>query len=130
MDEIFAIAFQKRQFKETAVEMVNLPKKIGVAGFEPTASCSQGKRSSQAELHPDDPTKLILDMPETSHTPPGFMVRKRPGGMTPFYFRSDSINRSNSSFVSNEIMIEPLSFSLIRISTRVASRWRSSVSTL
>ena len=26
---------------------------IGVIGFEPTASCSQSRRSSQAELHPD-----------------------------------------------------------------------------
>ncbi len=26
--------------------------KIGVIGFEPTASCSQSRRSSQAELHP------------------------------------------------------------------------------
>ncbi len=27
---------------------------IGVIGFEPTASCSQSRRSSQAELHPDN----------------------------------------------------------------------------
>jgi hypothetical protein len=27
-------------------------KVIGVIGFEPTASCSQSRRSSQAELHP------------------------------------------------------------------------------
>ena len=26
--------------------------RIGVIGFEPTASCSQSRRSSQAELHP------------------------------------------------------------------------------
>ena len=26
--------------------------KIGVIGFEPTASCSQSRRSNQAELHP------------------------------------------------------------------------------
>ena len=26
---------------------------VGVRGFEPPASCSQSKRSSQAELHPD-----------------------------------------------------------------------------
>ena len=25
---------------------------VGVIGFEPTTSCSQSKRSSQAELHP------------------------------------------------------------------------------
>ena len=27
---------------------------VGVIGFEPTTSCSQSKRSSQAELHPED----------------------------------------------------------------------------
>jgi hypothetical protein len=27
---------------------------IGVIGFEPTASCSQSRRSSQAELHPEN----------------------------------------------------------------------------
>jgi hypothetical protein len=31
----------------------NREKIIGVIGFEPTASCSQSRRSSQAELHPD-----------------------------------------------------------------------------
>ncbi len=30
----------------------NRTKAIGVIGFEPTASCSQSRRSSQAELHP------------------------------------------------------------------------------
>jgi hypothetical protein len=29
---------------------------VGVAGFEPTTSCAQGKRSSQAELHPAETT--------------------------------------------------------------------------
>ena len=30
----------------------NRAKSLGVIGFEPTASCSQSRRSSQAELHP------------------------------------------------------------------------------
>ena len=29
--------------------------KIGVTGFEPAASCSQSRRSIQAELHPEKP---------------------------------------------------------------------------
>ena len=33
--------------------------KIGVIGFEPTASCSQSRRSSQAELHPVIPVPLL-----------------------------------------------------------------------
>ncbi len=33
--------------------VVNRAKTIGVIGFEPTASCSQSRRSSQAELHPE-----------------------------------------------------------------------------
>ena len=29
---------------------------VGVAGFEPATSCSQGTRANQAALHPDPPS--------------------------------------------------------------------------
>ena len=39
-----------------------------MTGFEPVTSCSQSKRSSQAELHPGFPAKnpRLLYTPETS----------------------------------------------------------------
>ncbi len=38
---------------------------IGVTGFEPATSCSQSRRSSQAELHPD--TLQLNIVYETAH---------------------------------------------------------------
>src|SRR5579883_878054 len=32
---------------------LSLEKKVGAAGFEPTASCSQGRRANQAALRPE-----------------------------------------------------------------------------
>ena len=36
------------------------PEIFGMAGFEPMTSCSQSKRSSQAELHPEKIEERIL----------------------------------------------------------------------
>ena len=38
--------------KDMLTEPVKTRQRLGVIGFEPTASCSQSRRSSQAELHP------------------------------------------------------------------------------
>ncbi len=50
---------------------------VGTTGLEPATSCSQGKRSSQAELRPDGGYRTLLwgDQPESngylrSHNPP------------------------------------------------------------
>ena len=44
----------------------NRTKAIGVIGFEPTASCSQSRRSSQAELHPGNSgTAAGYPLPDT-----------------------------------------------------------------
>ncbi len=45
--------------------------RIGVIGFEPTASCSQSRRSSQAELHPGNSSaaaeRLLSDVISEKH---------------------------------------------------------------
>ncbi len=33
--------------------LLNINKKVGVAGFEPATSCSQSRRDNRATLHPD-----------------------------------------------------------------------------
>ena len=43
--------------------------RIGVIGFEPTASCSQSRRSSQAELHPGNLNYFFL----RSYEAPSFL---------------------------------------------------------
>ena len=40
-------------FRATFSVAVTEKNYFGVTGFEPATSCSQGRRSSQAELHPD-----------------------------------------------------------------------------
>ena len=42
---------------------------VGVAGFEPAASCSQGTRANQAALHPDE-SLYNPDIVPTQEGPP------------------------------------------------------------
>jgi hypothetical protein len=53
----FGRTYDLNQSKEVAAGLVGAAvlqmRFVGVIGFEPTTSCSQSKRSSQAELHPE-----------------------------------------------------------------------------
>ena len=55
-NDFFAVKYLRkptfRHKKSPIVTIWQQGKNIGVIGFEPTASCSQSRRSSQAELHP------------------------------------------------------------------------------
>ena len=46
--------------KILTIELIMRIMEIGVIGFEPTASCSQSRRSSQAELHPGYFNSLVV----------------------------------------------------------------------
>ena len=64
-NDFFAVKYLKnpafRHKKSPIVIIWQQGKTIGVIGFEPTASCSQSRRSSQAELHPEKTTKTAIN---------------------------------------------------------------------
>ena len=52
--------------ERTRAIMPEVLMKIGVTGFEPATSCSQSRRSGQAELHPDNP-RIVSEKADNPH---------------------------------------------------------------